>query len=80
MEQLCRTICWLGVAAPPAAVIATWTKPEPPNTSSERSATTLSRSTPSQYQDSVCVWTIGYGHTAEAGPPTPKAGMKITEK
>lgn len=32
------------------------------------------------YQDSVGVWTIGYGHTAEAGPPAPKAGMKITEK
>ena len=31
------------------------------------------------YQDSVGVWTIGYGHTAEAGPPAPKAGMKITE-
>ena len=32
------------------------------------------------YQDSVGVWTIGYGHTAEAGPPEPKANMKITEK
>ncbi len=32
------------------------------------------------YQDSVGVWTIGYGHTAEAGPPAPKAGMKITEQ
>ena len=32
------------------------------------------------YQDSGGVWTIGYGHTAEAGPPAPKAGMKITEK
>ena len=32
------------------------------------------------YQDSVGVWTIGYGHTAEADPPAPKAGMKITEK
>ena len=32
------------------------------------------------YQDSVGIWTIGYGHTAEAGPPAPKAGMKITEK
>ena len=31
------------------------------------------------YQDSVGIWTIGYGHTAEAGPPAPKAGMKITE-
>lgn len=32
------------------------------------------------YQDSVGIWTIGYGHTAKAGPPAPKAGMKITEK
>ena len=32
------------------------------------------------YQDSVGIWTIGYGHTAEAGPPAPKTGMKITEK
>jgi lysozyme len=32
------------------------------------------------YKDSVGVWTIGYGHTAAAGPPAPKAGMKITEQ
>lgn len=25
-------------------------------------------------------WTIGYGHTAAAGEPSPKAGMKITEE
>lgn len=31
------------------------------------------------YQDSVGVWTIGYGHTSMAGPPEVKAGMKITE-
>lgn len=31
------------------------------------------------YKDIVGVWTIGYGHTAEAGPPAPKAGMTITE-
>lgn len=30
------------------------------------------------YQDSVGVWTIGVGHTAAAGSPAPKAGMKIT--
>lgn len=30
------------------------------------------------YKDAVGVWTIGYGHTAMAGPPTPKAGMVIT--
>lgn len=30
------------------------------------------------YRDSVGVWTIGIGHTASAGPPAPKAGMKIT--
>lgn len=32
------------------------------------------------YKDIVGVWTIGYGHTAAAGAPAPKAGMKITEK
>ena len=32
------------------------------------------------YKDAVGIWTIGYGHTAEAGPPAPKAGMKITEQ
>ncbi|HEY9887373.1 MAG TPA: lysozyme [Candidatus Obscuribacterales bacterium] len=31
------------------------------------------------YQDSVGVWTIGYGHTAAAGPPTVVAGQTITE-
>jgi len=30
------------------------------------------------YQDIVGVWTIGVGHTAGAGLPHPKAGMKIT--
>lgn len=30
------------------------------------------------YADPVGVWTIGYGHTAAAGPPAPKKGMKIT--
>lgn len=30
------------------------------------------------YKDSVGVWTIGVGHTAAAGPPIPKAGLKIT--
>lgn len=32
------------------------------------------------YKDVVGVWTIGYGHTSMAGPPTVKAGMKITEQ
>lgn len=32
------------------------------------------------YQDSVGVWTIGYGHTAAAGPPAPARGMTITEQ
>ncbi|HEY9886864.1 MAG TPA: lysozyme [Candidatus Obscuribacterales bacterium] len=31
------------------------------------------------YQDAVGVWTIGYGHTAMAGPPTVTPGMTITE-
>jgi len=30
------------------------------------------------YQDSVGVWTIGYGHTAAAGDPKPVAGMVLT--
>lgn len=30
------------------------------------------------YQDSAGVWTIGYGHTAAAGAPAPKAGMRIS--
>jgi lysozyme len=29
------------------------------------------------YRDSVGVWTIGYGHTAAAGPPKPHAGLRI---
>lgn len=30
------------------------------------------------YQDSVGVWTIGYGHTSMAGPPNVYPGMTIT--
>lgn len=30
------------------------------------------------YRDSVGVWTIGIGHTATAGPPSPKSGMVIS--
>lgn len=30
------------------------------------------------YRDAAGVWTIGYGHTAAAGPPSPAAGMTIT--
>jgi GH24 family phage-related lysozyme (muramidase) len=30
------------------------------------------------YRDSVGIWTIGVGHTAAAGEPIPRAGMKIT--
>lgn len=30
------------------------------------------------YLDSVAVWTIGVGHTGNAGAPIPKRGMKIT--
>lgn len=32
------------------------------------------------YRDAVGVWTIGYGHTAMAGPPAPAAGMTITRE
>ncbi|AMG86354.2 hypothetical protein X471_00016 [Bartonella bacilliformis str. Heidi Mejia] len=31
------------------------------------------------YQDAIGVWTIGYGHTAQAGQPIVQEGMKITE-
>lgn len=31
------------------------------------------------YQDSVGVWTIGYGHTSAAGPPPVTSGLKITQ-
>lgn len=31
------------------------------------------------YRDAVGVWTIGYGHTAQAGPPAPFPGQKITQ-
>jgi lysozyme len=30
------------------------------------------------YRDPVGVWTIGYGHTSMAGPPTVKAGLEIS--
>jgi lysozyme len=33
----------------------------------------------SAYRDAVGVWTIGYGHTSMAGPPTVAAGLKIDE-
>jgi lysozyme len=32
------------------------------------------------YRDTKGVWTIGVGHTAAAGPPSPKAGMVITRQ
>jgi lysozyme len=32
------------------------------------------------YTDAVGVWTIGYGHTAAAGAPRPRAGLKITKE
>lgn len=31
------------------------------------------------YQDSVGVWTIGYGHTTAAGPPSVIPGMRISK-
>lgn len=30
------------------------------------------------YRDPVGIWTIGYGHTSEAGPPTVYQGLRIT--
>jgi lysozyme len=32
------------------------------------------------YRDVAGVWTIGVGHTASAGPPTPSRGMTITHE
>jgi lysozyme len=32
----------------------------------------------SAYRDAAGIWTIGYGHTAAAGPPVPVAGLTIT--
>lgn len=32
------------------------------------------------YQDTVGVWTIGYGHTHFDGAPIPVAGMKLTQQ
>ena len=32
----------------------------------------------SAYRDAAGIWTIGYGHTAAAGPPVPVAAMTIT--
>jgi lysozyme len=29
------------------------------------------------YRDAVGIWTVGFGHTAAAGAPAPKAGMTI---
>lgn len=34
----------------------------------------------SAYRDDGGVWTIGYGHTAAAGPPYPKQGMVLSEQ
>lgn len=31
------------------------------------------------YQDPVGIWTIGYGHTDEAGPPKVTPGLRITD-
>ncbi len=33
----------------------------------------------SAYRDSAGVWTIGYGHTSQAGPPTVTPGLSITQ-
>ena len=32
------------------------------------------------YRDAVGVWTIGYGHTAMAGPPKVTPGLRITQQ
>jgi lysozyme len=32
------------------------------------------------YKDAVGIWTVGFGHTAAAGPPKPVAGLVITEQ
>uniref|UniRef100_UPI0005525886 lysozyme n=1 Tax=Bartonella florencae TaxID=928210 RepID=UPI0005525886 len=32
------------------------------------------------YRDVACIWTIGYGHTSNAGQPLVKKGMCITKE
>ncbi|WP_375682435.1 glycoside hydrolase family protein, partial [Bartonella sp. AP293QHHD] len=32
------------------------------------------------YRDTACIWTIGYGHTSNAGHPLVKKGMRITQE
>lgn len=32
------------------------------------------------YKDTACIWTIGYGHTSNAGNPLVKKGMRITKE
>ncbi|GAA5099234.1 lysozyme [Bartonella acomydis] len=32
------------------------------------------------YRDVACIWTIGYGHTSNAGHPLVKKGMRITQE
>ncbi|PIT68590.1 hypothetical protein CER18_06410 [Bartonella tribocorum] len=32
------------------------------------------------YKDTACIWTIGYGHTSNAGRPFVKKGMRITKE
>lgn len=32
------------------------------------------------YRDAVGVWTIGFGHTAQAGPPAVMAGMRVSRE
>ncbi len=32
------------------------------------------------YRDTACVWTIGYGHTSNAGHPLVKKGMCISQE
>jgi lysozyme len=34
----------------------------------------------SAYRDAAGVWTIGFGHTSEAGPPRVRSGTRITRK
>lgn len=81
------------VAPPATSPLDEFRQPAPPNPSSTSSASGTDRINDdgltlikrfeglelSAYQDSVGVWTIGYGHTSAAGDPQVTPGQRITE-
>ncbi|MDB9529195.1 lysozyme [Oscillatoria sp. CS-180] len=75
-------------APPPSSVLDSFSTPAPPASTSgtdrinDDGLTIVKRSEGLEltaYQDSVGVWTIGYGHTSAAGDPQVYAGQTITE-